>query len=245
MRYVDAQKREDEILDILVDSYIKEYHPISSFYLCESCHLPYSSATVRNVMESLEKKSFLSHVHTSSGRVPTSLGFRHYVEHLNCKDSFSEDEAKELKEVDALNDIGEILDRSVDILSNISGYTSLMGIWGLQDKFYFRGIRFILQQPEFEDIEKVRQIFYALEVKIEQIQDLLFYYIDGGLSILIGDEIGFDEISECSLLVSGIQEKGFALALAILGPMRMNYVKAANSLYAIKHKLESTIKRLK
>ena len=83
-----------------------------------------------------------------------------------------------------------------------------------------------------------------MEVEIEQLQGMLFNYVDEELSILIGDEIGFEEISECSLLVAGIREEKVALALALLGPMRMDYIKAANSLYTIRHTLESAINRL-
>jgi len=99
-------------------------------------------------------------------------------------------------------------------------------------------------RSEFEDIEKLKNLFYALEVKINELQELLFRCIDEELKILIGDEIGFDEISECSLLVSGFKERDFSLALALLGPMRMNYIKAAASLYSIKYKLEDRIKKL-
>jgi len=243
MRYVDTKKREDEMLDLLVESYIKESKPISSSYLCSHCRLPYSSATIRNVMESLERQGFLSHVYTSSGRVPTKNGFKHYVDSLNPEE-LAKNCALVPIEFDAESDIENVFDKALDVLSNISGYTSLIGIWGLEERFFFRGTRFILNQPEFEDIEKLKNLFYALEVRIDELQELLFSRIDEELSILIGDDIGFEEISECSLLVSGIKDKNLALALALLGPMRMDYHKAVSSLYTIKHSLETVVKQL-
>jgi len=131
MRYVDTQEREDLILDLLVDSYIKKSRPISSSYLCQTFHLPYSSATVRNVMESLEKKGFISHVHTSSGRVPTKQGFRYYVEHLNKEDILRQDVGVQTIDIDMISDFQELFERMLDTLANISGYTSLIGIWGM------------------------------------------------------------------------------------------------------------------
>ena len=243
MRYVDTKKREDQILDLLVESYIRESKPISSSYLCRYYKLLYSSATVRNVMESLEKQGFLSHVYTSSGRVPTKIGFRHYVDGIHAED-IARDGSLVPIELDAENAVENVFDKALDVLSNISGYTSLIGIWGLEERFFFRGTRFILNQPEFEDIEKLRNLFYALEVRIDELQNLLFSCIDEELSILIGDDIGFEEISECSLLVSGLKDKNLALALALLGPMRMDYQKAVSSLYTIKHSLEGIVKQL-
>ncbi|MFH1768423.1 MAG: hypothetical protein ABH858_04610 [Candidatus Omnitrophota bacterium] len=246
MRCLDVRKREDEILDLLVDSYIKKSHPISSSSLCQEYNLPYSSATIRNVLESLEKKGFLSHPHTSSGRVPTKDGFKHYVESLS-KDKESllkETLIEDLFDIDSIGDFQDILDRVLTGLSNISGYISLIGIWGEREGFFFKGARYILDQPEFEDIIKLRNLFYALEVKIDELQDLLFQCIDEELKIFIGDDIGFEEISDCSLLMSGFKEKDFSLTLALLGPMRMNYTKACESLYSIKCGLENTVKRL-
>ena len=244
MRSIDSKKREREILDLVLDSYIEESRPISSSYLCEKFHLPFSSATVRNVLESLEKKGFLSHIHTSSGRVPTQLAFRHYAQHLD-REEISKDTHVELMDIAGeIDHIDDVFDKALKVLSDISGYTSLIGIWGIEEKLLFRRTRFILEQPEFEDINKLRDLFYALEVKIYELQDLLFTCIDQDLKILIGDDIGCKEISECSLITCGFKEKDLSLALALLGPMRMNYIRACNSLYSIKNSLQEAIKEI-
>ncbi|UCC95728.1 MAG: heat-inducible transcription repressor HrcA, partial [Candidatus Omnitrophota bacterium] len=89
VRLANSREREEELLDLLVESYIQESRPISSTYLCDKYHLPYSSATVRNILENLEKRGYLSHVHTSSGRVPTKGGFKHYVSGLQETDTMN------------------------------------------------------------------------------------------------------------------------------------------------------------
>lgn len=243
MRHIDSKKREDQILDLLVESYIEESHPISSSYLCEKFNLSYSSATVRNTMLSLENKGFLCHVHTSSGRVPTKIGFRHYIEGLDWSQT-SRESCNNPVEIDTISDSNEVFAKALDVLSDSSGYTSMIGIWGIEERVLFRGMRFIFEQPEFEDIEKVKNLFYALEVKITQLQDLLFGCIDQEVKILIGDEIGFDEISDCALLISGAKEDNFAFSLGLLGPMRMNYSKAVDSLQRARYDLEDVVKRL-
>lgn len=248
-KIVDNSEREKEFFYLVVESYIRESKPISSSYLCEKYRLPYSSATVRHVLETLEGKGFLSHPHTSSGRVPTQKGFRCYVERLNAGD-IVKDYPIDLAETSEL-DLDHILSRTVDVLAELSGYTSLLAITGRpsslagrQDRVLFRGARFMLEQPEFEDIIKLRQLFYALEVKINELHDLLFEYLDEKVSVLIGDEIGFDEISNCSLMISGAKEKDIVFSLGVLGPMRMNYSKTASCLYSIKKELSRLIERL-
>lgn len=244
MRVVDIRQRENQILKYLVQSYIDETRPISSTYLCKKYNLPCSSATVRNVLESLERKGYISHVHTSSGRIPTSRGFRRYVEFLKAEESFKDNFFQDLVLAETIDGYQELFNTVLDTLSNTSGYTSVVAMWGKEEGFYFRGSRFILEQPEFEDIIKLRGIFNLLESNINQLYTLLENYIDQDLTILIGDETGYDEMSECSLVVSGAHNKDISFTLGLLGPMRMNYTKAASSLYSMKHLLEDCMEKL-
>jgi len=237
MRHIDTQKREEEILELVVKSYIKESKPISSGYLCEKFKLPYSSATIRNIMETLEKKGLLSHIYTSSGRVPTKEGFKKYVKMLK-KRRFKE---KKLNINLSTSSIEEFILKAVDILANLSGYLSLGAISFYKKKILFRGTRFIFEQPEFEDIKKARDLFYLLEVRINILYELLFSYSNKQISILIGDEIGAKEIADCSLVISGLQTKNVGACLALLGPIRMDYAKAISSLYTVRKKLEEFI----
>jgi transcriptional regulator of heat shock response len=241
VRFIDAREREEEILGLIVENYIKESRPISSAYLCQKCHLNYSSATVRNVMLSLEKKGLLSHIHTSSGRVPTKEGFKYYVEHFSEEDMV-EDYPLSL-DFDSLpsSNIEEIVNCTLDTLTQTSGYTSLVAISGSNEKIFFRGMRFILEQPEFEDISRLKTIFYALEVRMQELQQLLFNCIDEKVRILIGDDIGFEEISDCSLIASGLRANQFEFALGLLGPMRMNYAKAASCLNSVRNQLKDVV----
>ncbi|MCK5288918.1 MAG: hypothetical protein KAJ79_07605, partial [Candidatus Omnitrophica bacterium] len=103
---------------------------------------------------------------------------------------------------------------------------------------FFKGVRCILDQPEFEDIERLKHIIYALEVRMIDIQDLLFSCIDDEVKIVIGDDIGFSEISDCSLVISGLKEKDVEFAIALLGPIRMNYMKATACLNSVREQLE-------
>ena len=239
-KVVDTRGRESEILNLVVEAYIKETKPISSTHLCEKYKLPYSSATIRNVMETLEKKGFLSHIHTSSGRVPTTKGFKQYVECLK-KEKMVNNYPIELEFYNTISDSSQVINSALDTLALKSGYASFLAVSGEGHKLFFRGARFILEQPEFENIVRLKSVFYALEVRLNQIQELLLNYFDEQVKILVGDEIGFDEISDCSLVVSGSGEKKVSYSLALLGPMRMDYVRAVSCLQSIKFQLETII----
>ena len=61
--------RQEELLKLIVEEYIKTVKPVSSKSLCDT--LDCSSATVRNEMSMLEDLGLLEKTHTSSGRVPS------------------------------------------------------------------------------------------------------------------------------------------------------------------------------
>jgi len=140
--------------------------------------------------------------------------------------------------------LNEVVDYTLEVLTRFSGYTSLAAVSGQDEKLFYKGMRFILEQPEFEDISCLRDIFHALEMRMDELHDLLFDCVDEKIQILIGDDIGFSEISNCSLIVSGLREERLQLALAILGPMRMNYLRAASCLYSVRNQLRSIIEEL-
>ena len=244
VKVVDTREREAEILKRVVESYIEESRPISSSYICEKYRLNCSSATVRNVMLALEKDGFLSHIHTSSGRVPTQEGFRRYAEQVKEEEvAGNYPVSLDYNSLPRL-DMNEIMNYMLDMLSQYSGYASLVAISGSDEKMLFKGMRFILEQPEFEDVSVLKNIFYLFEVKMSALENLLFNCAGDHTHILIGDDIGFEEISKCSLVVSGLRQRQIAFALALLGPMRMHYAKAVACLYSVRQQLKQAMEEL-
>jgi len=240
VKFIDIREREEDILKLVIDSYIQESKPISSAYICEKYRPNCSSATIRNIMLSLENQGFLSHIYTSSGRVPTTKGFKHYVEQLSESLDSEPDVHFAIASLSGLT-IEKAIDHSLDALAQLSGYTSLIAVSGQNDRLFFKGVRFMLEQPEFEDVERFKNILYALEVRVDELGNLLSRCVGNKIKILIGEDIGFDEISSCSLLISGLKEKQVSLALALLGPIRMNYAKAASSLRFIQNQLKEVV----
>jgi heat-inducible transcriptional repressor len=72
--------RSSAILRAVIEDYVTSASPIASRALVARYALGVSSATVRNILAELELGGFLTHPHTSAGRIPTDAGYRWYVE---------------------------------------------------------------------------------------------------------------------------------------------------------------------
>jgi len=75
-------ERAQVLLKTLIERHIRDGQPVGSKTLLEEAGLPVSAATVRNVMSDLEERGYLVSPHTSAGRIPTSAGYRLFVDSL-------------------------------------------------------------------------------------------------------------------------------------------------------------------
>ncbi len=74
--------RSRTLLKALVEHYIADGQPVGSRALSKFSGLDLSPATIRNVMADLEEAGFVASPHTSAGRIPTSRGYRLFVDSL-------------------------------------------------------------------------------------------------------------------------------------------------------------------
>ena len=70
------------IFKCIVEEFVETAEPVGSKTLMTKYQLPYSSATIRNEMSFLEEHGYLEKTHTSSGRIPSTQGYRFYVNTL-------------------------------------------------------------------------------------------------------------------------------------------------------------------
>jgi len=78
----ELTERQRMVLGLVVREHVRSAAPVSSRALVESYGLEVSTATVRNELARLEELGYLTHPHTSAGRIPTHEGYRHFVERL-------------------------------------------------------------------------------------------------------------------------------------------------------------------
>ena len=111
-------ERKKKILQAVIDENIKSAEPISSKDLQEKYFDSVSSATIRNELMGLEELGYLSHTHTSSGRVPTKTGFKKYIEELMPEKQLTRAEIEKLQEnfnekIDGIEDLVATTARSI------------------------------------------------------------------------------------------------------------------------------------
>lgn len=76
------REKDRNILNLIVENYLKVGKPLSSGFIAQRSRFPVSSATIRNIMAKLEENGFLFQPHTSAGRIPTDKGLKFYVNKL-------------------------------------------------------------------------------------------------------------------------------------------------------------------
>lgn len=113
-------ERQTAILGLVVSEYIRTAQPVSSDALVRMYSLAYSSATVRNEMARLEEAGYLSHPHTSAGRVPLDQGYRFYVETLMEEVPIGADRQRTIRHQfhQAAHELGDQLQLAASVLAS-------------------------------------------------------------------------------------------------------------------------------
>ncbi len=228
----DYSERRDVVLGIVVNQYIKTVCPISSAFIANEYHLDLSSATIRNIMSELEEQGYLTHPHTSAGRIPTQLGYRYFVDHLMHEIQLLEEEKDQIKSEyrNTIQELGTLLEKTSQVLSEVTHYTSIISIDGSKDKIFCRGTSLVVGHPEFQEVEKIKNILEVLEEK-ERILEVLNRNLEKKIKFYIGQENSCTAIENCSVAVARYdKENGPSGRIAVLGPTRMNYEKVVSTL---------------
>jgi heat-inducible transcriptional repressor len=74
--------RQELIMRLVVDAYLESARPVGSKEIAEQPAVEWGPSTVRAELAALEAAGYLTHPHTSAGRVPTDSGYRLYVDSL-------------------------------------------------------------------------------------------------------------------------------------------------------------------
>lgn len=118
--------RQKELMKAIVEEYISTARPVGSKHLCKKFKV--SSATIRNDMSLLEELGYLEKQHISSGRVPSSLGYRYYVDNLMEPKKISGEDMLKLQTIFSNNELNlnDAILKSLEIVSDITNYTSVI-----------------------------------------------------------------------------------------------------------------------
>ena len=127
---MELSERKKKILSAVVETNVKSKNaePVSSKQLQEEYLPKLSSATIRNELNALEEMGYLTHLHTSSGRVPTKEGYEKYINELMHERKLTSKEKETIKSnfANRLLNIRDIIERSAKTISKATNYTSIV-----------------------------------------------------------------------------------------------------------------------
>ncbi len=120
--------RARQVLQAVIFEYIVTAEPVGSRQVAKKYDLGLSPATIRNTMSDLEEAGYLTHPHTSAGRVPTDKAYRFYVDFLIGRPELARPEALRLQRQVATSrsDIDDLMESTSAQLSALSHYAAVI-----------------------------------------------------------------------------------------------------------------------
>lgn len=235
-------KRQKKILKAIVNEFMDTAEPVGSLVLSEKYDLDVSPATLRSEMADLMDEGYLVKTHSSSGRVPTTLGLRFYLDEMLREDKIDKVIETKIKEKifqTRFNKSG-LMREAAKALSDISDQA---GIVLADDIVFSSGLGQLVRNPEFEDMDLLQSALDVLESETTLLSLFEKYTSRGnGLKTLIGDEMDINSMCECSIVYSPFKffrgQRGF---IGVLGPRRMRYARIIPAVRTISEFLERVI----
>jgi len=323
--------RKKVILQAVVEDYINTAEPVGSRSISKKSDLNLSAATIRNEMGDLEEMGLLIQPHTSAGRVPSTLGYRLYVDNLMQKYEMTANEIEKLQEAVGLKvkELDKIVRGVAGAFSNLSGLPvigvlptaetglvknikavavdentvmviisdrsgiiknkllrlkttvneefvsslneilnenltgltlseiSLKNVMKVQSavgknpeiltsvlelvheavseidtkQIFVEGLSTIFSFPEYNNIDKVKEIFAAVENKENLMQLISEIPANGEMKVMIGDEVPVKELQTNSVILAPykVSDK-LCGVIGVIGPARMDYSKIMSAL---------------
>nr|MBN2277725.1 heat-inducible transcription repressor HrcA [candidate division Zixibacteria bacterium] len=133
MAFENLTDREKQVLQNLIDHYIKTADPVGSRIIANKYRMGLSPATIRNTMQDLEEMGLIHQPHTSAGRIPTDSGYRVFVDMLLKQEPLTSEE--EIKIANIIKKGNKGIDAVLAQASKVLGeITSQLGI-GLAPTF--------------------------------------------------------------------------------------------------------------
>lgn len=249
------ETRQDKIFGVIVESYIETAEPVGSRTISKQSDLGLSSASIRSVMAGLEERGFLTHPHTSAGRVPTDKGYRYYVDRLMEPHELTDREkAWVVSQIENVRTVEALADKVSKIISLLTENAAMIYIKSLkrisflthlleelieaekindsseeESELFIEGVFRIFDQPEFRDSRKVSHLLRVFDRKDDFLEILARDLASVGVQVHIGSENPADELEDLSLVVKDYYLHNVPVGgIAVVGPTRMKYPKVVS-----------------
>jgi heat-inducible transcriptional repressor len=118
--------RAQHLLKSLVERYVAEGQPVGSRVLSKQSGLELSPATIRNVMADLEELGYIASPHTSAGRIPTSKGYRFFVDSLMVVQPLGDIEVHRLEGELTADRPQQLVNAAASLLSQLTHFAGVV-----------------------------------------------------------------------------------------------------------------------
>ena len=218
--------RQLQILKAIIEEYIATAQPVASETLDKKYNLGVSPATIRNEMVKLNTMGYLIQPHTSAGRTPTQKALRLYVDKLMKMEELSIAEEVSVKQKiwEYRKKVNKLLKEATKALAQETRTMSLSATE--QGDIYASGMSFILDMPEFYDIDMTKHLLETLDEynywwnifsRMKEDED--------PLAILLGDNMSRKFLNRCGGVFIRFESPNNTGVIGVVGPSRLNYPK--------------------
>ncbi len=229
----DLTDRQKALLKAIIEEYIESAEPVGSEVIERKYSLGVSPATIRIEMSKLTDAGFLRQPHISSGRQPTSVGMRLYINELMQEKQLPVSAEVSIKE--KLWQERAHYERMVrEAVKALAFRCSMLGL--AIDEFgqvYYAGAANILDLPEFYDIDVTRTVLSLFD-EYPALQDIIGKAQGSDpIHILFGDELGLEHLNPTGFVFTkyavGSDEHNSLASqdkngiIGVIGPARMNF----------------------
>ena len=115
-------ERKKRVLSAIINDYIANAEPVGSRTITKRYDLGVSPATVRNEMSDLTDEGYIEQPHTSAGRIPSSKGYRFYVDNLMERERLTPAQMQQIREALAgeFSEIDNYMRSCINMMSRLT-----------------------------------------------------------------------------------------------------------------------------
>lgn len=215
-------ERQIAILSAIIEQYAEVASPVGSVMLAKLFGV--SSATIRSEMAKLAKMGFITHPHTSAGRVPTDKGYRFYVNLLTQQQEIPvEDRTTRALEARVSTQV-EHADRAIrSAVDSLVDLTQNLGLATIGDELYMSGMGNLFSHPEFFGGPNARSVARLLDNLEPWLREAA---PNEPLNVFIGSENPIGKSSGATLIISRFRSPFSDRSyIGVLGPTRQSYAR--------------------
>jgi transcriptional regulator of heat shock response len=222
--------RQELILRLVVDSYLGSAKPVASKEIAEKPEVEWGASTVRAELAALEASGYLTHPHTSAGRVPTDAGYRHYVDMLVESGALVADAGVELELSRLRREVDEAMRETTTVLAQVTDLMALATAPPLGETLYTHGAARLLSEAHFADLPRIDRLMTALEGRADVLGMLHSTLEERSVFFWIGGENPQPELRSVSVVGAnyGLGHRNLG-SVGVVGPLRMDYATAIAS----------------